>query len=139
MSEINNMFLPNEEIYSSFKDYIESKVDYEIWVGRNKIKGQEIAIVFEESKNVLQSHSTTYDNTIRALSYNVDIYCTEKENSYEIVKELSILTIEFMQGIYKMNGGLNAIIPLFDNKNHTSYQATLRFTTNFKPNENKLI
>lgn len=139
MSEIDNMFLPNEEIYSNLKDYINDNFEEEVWIGRNKVVGENITIIFEESKNVLLSQSTTKDNTTRTLNYEIDIYCLERLDSYEIVKKLTILVIEFMQGIYKMNGGLNAIIPIYNGKNHTSYQASLRFSTSFKPNENKLF
>lgn len=139
MNEIENMFLPNEEIYINLQEYIKQHFSEEVWVGRNKITKEPIMITFKESKNVLQNFSTTKDNSIRTLDYEIDIYCGERVDSYEIVNELSILVVKFMQGIYKMNGGLNAILPIYDGKNHTSYQASLRFSTNFKPNENKLF
>lgn len=139
MVETKNMFLPNEEIYENLKTYINSKASVETWVGRNKTEKQNPMIIFEEPRNELESYSTTYNNTTRVMSYNIEIYCSTLMNSYEIVKELALLVVEVMQVYYKMNGGLTAIIPTFDNKNKISYQATLRFSTRFKPNRNKLF
>ena len=139
MSEISNMFLPNEEIFETLKAYVEGKSTYEVWVGRNKVKEQNNVVVFEEANNLLQSYSTTFDDTTRALSYNIEVYCNKNGDNYDAIKQISILILEVMQDYYKMIGGINAIMPDFDSKNKDSYRATLRFTKSFKPNRNKLI
>ena len=94
MSEISNMFLPNEEIFETLKAYVEGKSTYEVWVGRNKVKEQNNVVVFEETNNLLQSYSTTFDDTTRALSYNIEVYCNKNEDNYDAIKQISILILE---------------------------------------------
>lgn len=139
MSETKNVFLPNEEIFTNLKSFVEENASCEVWVGRNKVEEQKNVVIFEETNNLLLTHSTTFDNTTRALTYNIEIYCRQNEDNYQVAKEIAILVLEVMQDHYKMIGGINAILPTFDGKNKNSYQATLRFTKSFKPNENKLF
>ena len=138
MNEIKNMFKPNIEIYQNLKDYIKSNASVETYIARNKISNKYPLIVFEEARNELNTRSTTYDNTSRLLNYNINIYCSNDEKSLEIVNELVVLVTNLMQGYYKMQGGLIAVLPGFDETNKGSYQANLRFTSRFIPTQNKL-
>lgn len=138
MLEIENMFQPNEEILKNLQSYIKQNASVETWVGRNRTQNKNPIIVFQEARNELQSKSTTYDNTTRIMNYNINIYCSQNINSYDIVKELVVLVTKVMQGYYKMNGGLIAILPNFDGKDKIGYQANLRFTTRFIPSKLKL-
>ena len=138
MLEIENMFQPNEEILKNLQSYIKQNASVETWVGRNRTQNKNPIIVFQEARNELQSKSTTYDNTTRIINYNINIYCSHNVNSYDIVKELVVLVTKVMQGYYKMNGGLIAILPNFDGKDKIGYQANLRFTTRFIPSKLKL-
>lgn len=138
MNEIENMYLPNEEIFRNLKDYIQANASVETYVSRNKIIGKYPLIVFEEAKNELNTRSTTYNNTTRLLNYNINIYCNHRVDNFEICNELSMLVTKVMEGYYKMNGGVIATIPTYDDANKTSYQINLRFTSRFIPSKNKL-
>ena len=138
-NEIKNMFLPSKEIFLTLKDYINKNANVETYVSRIKIDTKDIVIVFSEPHNVLQSKSTTHDNTIRTLNYNIEIFCRNQKDNYAIANELAIFVCEVMQGYYKMMGGLQGIIPTFDGKNKDSFKSELRFTSNFYPNQNKLF
>lgn len=138
INEIKNMFKPNNEIFTNLKDYINANASVNTWVGRIKSGKYNPVVVFEEYRNELNTRSTTYDNTTRIMNYNINIYCSELNNSYEIVNELVVLVIEVMQGYYKMTGGLVGVIPTYDDPNKVSYQANLRFTTRFIPTKEKL-
>ena len=139
MSETKNIFLPNKEIFEYLKKYIEDNASVSTWVGRNAVDNKNPMIVFEETRNELRKQSTTYDHTTRVMSYNINIYCSKLNNSYEIINELSTLVIEVMQSEYHLSGGLIAILPTFDDKNKISYKATLRFVANFQTNYNKIF
>lgn len=138
MNEIRNILLPQKEIFANLKEYITNNASVETWVGRKKIKKNSPIIVFEEPRNELQSRSTTYDNTTRIMNYNINVYCSKLTNSYEIVQELAILICELMQGYYHMTGGIIATIPTYEDNDANSYQVNLRFTTRYKPSQNKL-
>lgn len=138
MLEIKNMFQPNEEIFKNLQTYIKENASVETWVGRNRTQNKNPIIVFQEARNELQTRSTTNDNTTRFLNYNINIYCSHNVNSYDIIKELVVLVTNVMQGYYRMQGGLIAILPNFDGKDKIGYQANLRFSTRFIPSELKL-
>lgn len=138
MNEESMMFIPDEEIFNNLKKYISEKASIKTWVGRNKVDNQNPMIVFEESRNEIYSRSTTYNNITRVLNYNINIYCKNLPNNYEIVQELTILVCELMQNFYKMSGGLIGKFPTFDITDKTSYQANLRFTTHYIPKGLKL-
>lgn len=138
-NEISNIFLPNKEIFLNLKDYIKNNASIETYVSRIKVDTKDVVIVFSEPHNVLQSKSTTHNNTTRTLNYNIEIFCRNQKDNYAIANELSILVCEVMQGHYKMMGGLQGIIPTFDGKNKDSFQAQLRFTSQFYPSKNKLF
>ncbi len=142
--EISTIFEPYKEVYEVLKDYVETtynekhKGGSKVEVLKNKISQQTPVVIFSEPINRLQTESTTYDNTTRLINYDINIYCNKNNNSEQIVRELAILVIEVMQGYYRMNGGVVAIMPQFDSPLKDSYQANLRFTTNFLPSRNKL-
>lgn len=137
MNEIKNLFIPNEEIYNNLKSYIESKNSL-AKVKRNNIQNEEVLIVFKEARNVLKSKSTTYDFTTRTLNYELEIYCKNQKENYNLLLELSTLIAEVMESYYHMNGGIIAIFPNYDGKNGGSYQASLRYTSNYIPSIKKI-
>lgn len=137
INEISKMFLPNNEILTNLKSYIETKFK-SAWIGRNKVSNQNPMIVFKEARNELNTKSTTYDNTTRIMNYNINVYCHTLPNSYQIVTELIILICEVMQGYYKMDGGLVGEIMNYKENEATGFIANLRFTTRFIPSKNKL-
>ena len=138
------VFEPYNEIYEVLKDYVESTYNNnhvgskKVEVLKNKISQETPCVIFSEPINKLQTQSTTYDNTTRTLNYDINIYCNKNNNSEQIVRELAILVIEVMQGHYHMNGGVISIMPQFDSPLKDSYQANLRFTTNYIPSRSKL-
>ena len=138
MSEVRNMFKPNQEILQNLQNYIKENSSIDVWIGRKKIDTKNPIIIFEESRNELLSKSTTYDNTKRILNYSINIYCEKLKNSYEIVHELAVLVCELMQDYYHMDGGLIAVLPVFDETDKNGWQANLRFTVRFIPNRSKL-
>lgn len=139
VSEVSNIFLPNKEIFDCLKEYIKQKSSVEVFVNRLKVDTKDIVVIFSEPHNTLQSQSTTHDNTTRTLNYNIEIYCRNQRNNYEITNEIAIIVCELMQGYFKMSGGVQGIIPTFDGKNKDSFKAELRFTTQFLPSKNKLF
>lgn len=138
MNEISNMFLPNNEILNNLNNYIKNKYSISTWVGRIKVDNQNPMIVFRETRNELNSKSTTHDNTTRIMNYDIKVYCHTLPNSYNVVSELVILICEVMQGYYKMTGGLVADIMRYNDNEATGFMATLKFTTRFIPSRNKL-
>lgn len=138
MNEISNMFLPNNEILTNLNNYIKNKSSISTWVGRIKVDNQNPMIVFRETRNELNSKSTTHDNTTRIMNYDIKVYCHTLPNSYNVVSELVILICEVMQGYYKMTGGLVADIMRYNDNEATGFMATLKFTTRFIPSRNKL-
>lgn len=138
MNEISNMFLPNNEILNNLNNYIKNKYSISTWVGRIKVDNQNPMIVFRETRNELNSKSTTHDNTTRIMNYDIKVYCHTLPNSYNVVSELVVLICEVMQGYYKMTGGLVADIMRYNDNEATGFMATLRFTTRFIPSRNKL-
>ena len=79
-NEIKNMFLPSKEIFLTLKDYINKNANVETYVSRIKIDTKDIVIVFSEPHNVLQSKSTTYDNTIWMLNFHSKkVMCIHQE------------------------------------------------------------
>ena len=133
--ENSTVFEPYNEIYEVLKDYVENTYNNNhvgsknVEVLKNKISQETPCVIFSEPINKLQTQSTTYD---------INIYCNKNNNSEQIVRELAILVIEVMQGHYHMNGGVIAIMPQFDSPLKDSYQADLRFTTNYIPSRSKL-
>ena len=138
MSEIKNILLPNNEIFTNLKEYINAHSKVQTWVGRNKIVVQTPMIVFKEPRNEIESRSTTYDNTSRLLNYNINIYCKDRKDSYQVIQELIVLVSEVMEGYYHMRGGVVAIIEGYDEKDKNSYLANLRYTTRYLPKVKKL-
>lgn len=138
MNEIKNIFLPNEEIYQNLKDYINENASVSTKVARVKIRNEYPLIVFEEARNELNTTTTTYDNTTRLLNYNVNIYCSDRIDNFEVCQELVVLVTNVMQGYYKMQGGLVTFLTGFEETDKSSCQANLRFTSRFIPTRNKL-
>ena len=137
MSEHSNIFKLETEIFTNVKNYVESKINYEVYVNKSKIRKDMPTIIFEMPRNELQSRSTNYTNTTRNINFNINVYCYGKHNSRDIVEELSLLVCDVMNDYYKLKGGLIAILPTLDNQ-QPSYQANLRFTATYKPNSLKI-
>lgn len=134
MSETQNMFLPNEEIFQSLKEYIKSNSSIStVWVGRNLIQNKNPIVVFEEARNELKSQSTTYDHSVRYLNYNINVYCNYQDDNYGVVKELCTLIAEVMEELYHMKGGVVAMLSNYDGANKIGYRANLRYTANYIP------
>lgn len=136
--EINKMFIPNNEIFEYLKKYIKENASIDTLVARNISTSKNPSIVFEESRNEVQSRSTSFDDTRRILNYTITIYCIQLPNSYQIIQELIILVSEVMEGHYHMKGGLLSIIPTSDSTNRISFQANLRYTIRYMPMYNTL-
>lgn len=138
MLEIKNMFNVEEEVFLYLQDYIKNNYSIDTKVSDIVLEKHNPLVVVEEDRNDLVSRSTTYDRTKRALSYSINIFCSKRVDSKKIVKELSVLVCNVMQNHFKMKGGLIGIIPMYDDPNTVSYQAIIRFTTNYIPSENKI-
>lgn len=137
-NEINKIFIPHNAIFNTLKKYIKDNASVDTYVGTNISLTQNPSIIFQEARNELQSRSTTYDYTTRIMNYNIDIYCKKLPNSYEIIQELVVLVTQVMEEMFKMQGGLIAIIPISDSTERISFQANLRFTIRYIPNENRV-
>ena len=142
MNEIKNIFLPNKEILDNLNSYIKYNIKGtdipDVWVGRRKIDNKNPMVVFTETRNEEQSRSTTYDNTTRVMSYNVDVFCYSFKNSYDIATRLATMVCEVMQGYYKMKGGVIGVVPTFDQNKENPIRINLRFTARFIPSQNKI-
>ena len=139
MKEIKNVFLPNREIFDNLKEYIIENASVPTFVRRVRTLQDYPLIVFQEARNEIESRSTTYDNTTRLLNYNINIYCNHRVDNLEICEELALLVSEVMQGYYKMQGGVIARIPTYDDKNQTSYLINMRFNSRYIPSKQKLF
>lgn len=137
MNELQNLFLPNQEVFANLKSYIETKQPL-AKVKRNSILNEDVLVVFKEAKNTLKSKSTTNNFTTRTLNYELEIYCKAQKDNYKLLLELSTLISEVFEGYYNMTGGIMAIFPNYDGKNGGSYQATLRYTSNYMPSIKKI-
>lgn len=139
MSETQFAYLPNEEIFKTLEKYVKENASVETWVGRNKVDNVNPMIVFNETRNEIVSSSTTYNTTTRLLSFSIDIYCKDRTNNYQIVTELAKLVTHVFEDIYHIhNGGIIAVVPSFDDVQKSSYQISLRYTTNYQPRYQKL-
>lgn len=137
--DYKDVFLPNKVLFKRLKEYVETNSEIEnVKVGRIIEDTEYPLIVFEEARNELETKSTTHDNTTRLLNYNINVYCSRRQDSYSVVIHLAELVMAFMQGIYNMDGGLIGVIPSFDDKKKISYQANLRFTCRYRPNKLKI-
>lgn len=136
--EINKMFIPNNEIFEYLKKYIKKNASIDTLVARNISTSKNPSIVFEESRNEVQSRSTSFDDTRRIMNYTINIYCEQLPNSYQIIQELIVLVSEVMEGHYHMTGGIIGIIPTSDSANRISFQANLRYTIRYMPMYNRL-
>lgn len=105
-------------------------------------------VVIEEIDNRISSATTRYEETISALSFEINIYCpndivTKKEidgkeqiiaiSKMEQARELRKLVDEVMGGYYKMQRTFCQPTPNIDN---TIYRITMRYGV--RVNDNKL-
>lgn len=135
--EHRRIYEVRDEIFENMRNYVKDKVPYSVYISQHKIDQSMPTITFEMPRNELQSKSTNYTNTTRALNFNINVYCYGKHNSKDIVEELALLVCDVMDGFYHFKGGIIAVLPVLANQ-QPSYQANLRFTASYIPSQMKI-
>lgn len=100
--------LKTNEIFNLLKDYVISKSKYCQKVVQTNINITYPMVAFTELTNTKVSQSIDKRQTIRALSFQIDIYTIDGDNnisSLVIADEIKQCVVELMEGYYNMQGG----------------------------------
>lgn len=99
--------LKTNEVFELLKDYITSKSKYCNKVVKSNINLTYPIVVFSELGNTKASQSIDKRQTIRNLSFQIDIYTVNNENisSLVIADEIKQYVVELMEGYFNMKGG----------------------------------
>lgn len=99
--------LKTNEVFELLKDYIASKSKYCNKVVQSNINLTYPMVVFSELGNTKASQTIDKRQTIRNLSFQIDIYTVNNENisSLVIADEIKQYVVELMEGYFNMKGG----------------------------------
>lgn len=133
-----------DDIYVDLKNYLLLNSIYEPKVLKKSLQqyNKFPLVTITEEDNVFNSGDTTKSQIISSLTYEINIYSTDKVNNnttisnVEIVRELQKLCDDIMSKEYKMNRISCRPTPNLD---ETIYRVTMRYTTKIYENRNRII
>lgn len=131
--------LKTNEVFELLKNYITSKSKYCNKVVQSNINLTYPMVVFSELGNTLGSQSIDKRQTIRNLSFQIDIYTVNNENisSLVIADEIKQYVVELMEGYFNMKGGYeNQLLNINSAK---ATQTILRYNCQWFVEKNEIL
>lgn len=136
MIDIN---LKTNEVFELLKDYITSKSKYCNKVVRSNVNLTYPMVVFSPLTNTKSSQTIDRRQTIRDLSYQIDIYTVDGQDisSLVIADEIKQYVVELMEGFFKMDGGYENQLQNINSAKAT--QTILRYNCKWFVEKNEIL
>lgn len=130
---MQDIFKAKNDIFEMLKIYVEANSKYKPLVLKRAIESKTPLVVFRETQNKVQNPFTTYGNTFRNLNFEIEIYAKDEGSisGEEICEEITQYIIEVMENRLHLNGGLQAIIPMYNNGKPFCSQASFKYNTRY--------